>query len=108
MSMITQIVSYLLDVAAGLLAGAGPFGLYMQVQRVPFGNPVGRFVFALTNWLVLPLRRILPSRGRWDFASVVGAFLIELLHYAVLWLLNGATGFGIVPLMAIFGLLRLV
>jgi len=107
--MIYQIVSFLLDVAAGLLAGACLLRVYMQVQRVPFGNPVGRFVFALTNWLVLPLRRVVPSRGRWDLASLIGAFLIELTHYTILWLLvAGATGFGAVPLLAIFGLLRLV
>ena len=59
-----QIISFLLDVAAGLLGGACLLRLYMQYQRIPFGNPVGRFVFALTDWLVLPLRRILPAVWR--------------------------------------------
>jgi YggT family protein len=56
--MLYQIISLLLDVAVGLLGGACLLRLYMQYQRVPFGNPVGRFVFALTDWLVLPLRRV--------------------------------------------------
>ena len=107
--MAYQIISFLLDVAAGLLGGACLLRLYMQYQRVPFGNPVGRFVFALTDWLVLPLRRVLPSIRRWDTASLVAAFLVELLQFGLLWLLAGrGSGLGLIPLLALFGLLRLV
>ena len=107
--MAYQIISFLLDVAAGLLGGACLLRLYMQYQRVPFGNPVGRFVFALTDWLVLPLRRVLPSIRRWDTASLVAAFLVELLQFGLLWLLAGrGGGLAALPLLAIFGLLRLV
>ena len=38
--MLYQIVSFLLDVVAGLLCGACLLRIYMQWQRVPFGNPV--------------------------------------------------------------------
>jgi YggT family protein len=107
--MAYQIISFLLDVAAGLLGGACLLRLYMQYQRIGFGNPVGRFVFALTDWLVLPLRRILPAIGRLDTASLVGAFLIELAQFGLLWLLSGRTGgLGMLPVLALFGMLRLV
>ena len=105
--MLYQIISFLLDVAVGLLGGACLLRLYMQWQRVPFGNPVGRFVFALTDWLVLPLRRVLPPMGRLDTASLVGAFLLELVQYALLWLLGVGT-LAMLPVLAIFGLARLV
>lgn len=107
--MLYQITAFLLDVATGLLGGACLLRLFMQAQRVPFGNPVGRFVFALTNWLVLPLRRVLPAYRRWDLASLVGAFLLQLAQFGLLWLVSGrATGAQLVPLLALFGLLRLV
>jgi YggT family protein len=106
--MVYQIFSFLLDVVAGLLGGACLLRLYMQSQRVPFGNPIGRFVFALTDWLVLPLRRLLPAYRRWDTASLVAAFLIELAEYALLWALVGRGGFEGVFLLTLFGLLRLV
>src|SRR5690349_19591694 len=106
--MAYQILSFLLDVAAGLLGGACLLRLYMQYQRVPFGNPVGRFVFALTDWLVLPLRKVLPALGRVDTASLVGAYLIELLQFTLLWLVMGRlTGFGVLPVLALFGVVRL-
>ncbi len=107
--MLYQIISFLLDVAIGLLGGACLLRLYMQYQRVPFGNPVGHFVFALTDWLVLPLRRVLVPIGRWDTASLTGAFLLELAQFGLLWALSGrASGVGILPVLALFGVARLV
>src|SRR5438067_2150398 len=98
--MAYQIVSLLLDVAAGLLGAACLLRLYMQYQRVPFGNPVGRFVFALTDWLVLPLRKVLPAVGKVDTASAVAVYLVELAQFAILWLLAGrGSGLEMEPLL---------
>lgn len=104
--MFTQIISLLLDVIAGLLGGACLLRLYMQYQRIPFGNPVGRFVFALADWLVLPLRKVLP-RMRIDLASLVAAYLIMLAQYTIIWALVGRGGWGLVPALAGFGLVRM-
>jgi YggT family protein len=106
--MLYQIIAFLLDVAIGLLGGACLLRLYMQYQRVSFANPVGRVVFALSDWLVLPLRRVIPAVGRVDVASLVGVFLLELAQFGILWLLAGA-GLGLVmlPVLAVFGVVRL-
>jgi YggT family protein len=105
--MFFQILSFLLDVVAGLLGGACLLRLYMQLQRIPFGNPVGRFVFALTDWIVLPLRKLLPGYRKWDFASLIAAYLIELAQFGILALMLGR-GYGLVPVLALFGLVRLL
>jgi YggT family protein len=111
--MLYQIVSLLLEVVTGVLAGACLLRLCMQYQRIAMsarsGNPIGRFLFALTDWLVLPLRRVVPALGRWDMASLVAAFILELVQFLLLWLLAGAHG-GLlaVPILAAFALLRLV
>ncbi len=111
-TMLYQIFSLLLEVATSILAGACLLRLYMQYQRIPMsirsGNPLGRFVFALTDWLVLPLRRIVPAAGRWDLASLVAALALELAQFLLLWLVAGAGG-GLfaVPILAAFGLVRL-
>lgn len=110
--MLYQIFSLLLEVAAGLLAGTCLLRLYMQYQRIPMsvrsGNPLAKFIFALTDWLVLPLRRVIPAVGRWDLASLVGAFLIQLAQFLILW---GITGMGAnllsVVVLAGFGLVRM-
>ena len=110
--MLYQIISLLLEVATSVFAGACLLRLYMQYQRIPMssrsGNPLGRFVFGLTDWLVLPLRRVVPAVGRWDMASLVGAFLLELIQFFLLWLLaGGAGGLFAAPILAAFGLVRL-
>lgn len=109
-AMLYQIVSLLLEVVAGIVSGACLLRLYMQALRVSMsarsGNPLGRFVFALTDWIVLPLRRVLPVLGVLDSASLVAAFLLQLAKFVLLWLLAGAGG-GLLalPVLALFGLL---
>jgi YggT family protein len=109
--MLYQIVSLLLEVLVGFLSGACLLRLYMQYQRIPMsarsGNPLGRFVFAVTDWIVLPLRRVLPAIGALDTASLVAAFVLQLAEFGLLWLLSGAAG-GLfaVPILAVFGVLR--
>ncbi|MDQ0609976.1 uncharacterized protein YggT (Ycf19 family) [Variovorax sp. W1I1] len=106
--MLYQIPSFLLDVIVGLLGGACLLRLYMQYHRVPFGNPLGRFIFAITDWIVLPLRRIVPSVKRWDLASLIAAWLLVLLKFLLLWLLIGNLGrIATLPLVSLVGLLQL-
>ena len=105
--MLYQIASFLLDVVGGLLTGACLLRLYMQWQRVPFSNPVGGLVFALTDWLIMPLRRVIPPVGRWDVSSLVAAMLVQLVQYALLTLLLGAgSAWAWLSWLALFGLLR--
>jgi YggT family protein len=111
-TMFYQITSLLLEVVAGLLAGTCLLRLYMQYQRIPMstrsGNPLGKFIFALTDWLVLPLRRVIPAAGRWDMASLVGAFLIQLAQFLILWALTGmGASLVSVVVLAAFGLVRM-
>jgi len=107
--MLYQIASFLLDVVGGLLTGACLLRLYMQWQRVPFSNPVGGLVFALTDWLVMPLRRVIPPTGRWDVSSLAAAVLLQLAQYVLLILLLGAgAAWAWLPWMALFGLARVV
>ncbi|TXT40951.1 MAG: hypothetical protein FD135_761 [Comamonadaceae bacterium] len=110
--MLYQIVSLLLEVVVGILSGVCLLRLYMQYQRIPMsarsGNPLGHFVFALTDWIVLPLRRVLPAIGALDTASLMAAFLLQLAEFGVLWLLaGGAGGLFAVPILAAFGLVRM-
>lgn len=110
--MLYQIFSLLLDLAAGFIGGACLLRLYMHWRQIPMyarsGNPVGPFVMALTDWLVLPLRRVFTPVRALDIASLVGAYLLQLLEFVLLWLLAGqAAAFAVLPLLALFGLARL-
>jgi len=93
--MLLQIFSLILHFAVGLVAGTCLLRMYMHLQRINMstsgGNPIAPFVFTLTNWIVLPARRFVPSVGRLDTASLVAAYAVLLAKHSLLWLMAGAT-----------------
>ena len=93
--MLLQIFSLILHFAVGLVAGTYLLRVYMHVLRINLsvsgGNPLAPFVFAITNWIVLPVRRVVPALGRIDTASLVAAYAVLLAKHALLWLVAGAT-----------------
>lgn len=106
--MIYQMASLVLDVMASLVAGTCLLRLAMQAQRIPLNQPLGRFVFAMTDWIVLPLRKMIPARTRWDLSSLMAAWLIKSLQFFLLWLLAGGQGqIGLLPLVSLVGMLQL-
>lgn len=60
----------------------------LQLARADFRNPLSQAVLALTNWLVMPLRRVLPPIGRVDTASIVALVVVQLLATLVLFRLQ--------------------
>ena len=91
--MLIQIFSLLLQVAVGLVAGTCLLRMYMHLMRINLsaraGNPLAPFVFAMTNWLVLPLRRSVPAIGRLDTASLLAAYALVLAKFVLLGLMMG-------------------
>lgn len=87
--MLTDIFSLLLQILTALIAGTCLLRMYIHYCGIRLslysGNPIAPLVFALTNWAVLPLRRVLPAVGRLDTASLVAAYLVTLVKYGVFW-----------------------
>ncbi len=104
-----HLVNMVFEVLAGLVAGACLLRFVMQWQRVSFQQPIGRFVFAVTDWLVLPLRKVIPALSGWDLPSLLGAWLVKLAQYGLIWFLAGGRGeLGLLPLVSLVGLAQLV
>jgi YggT family protein len=80
MTLFEEILSIVLRAVYWVLVPAALLRFQMQAVRAPFRNPVGQFICAVTDWIVLPLRRLLGSKGGRDWASLVAAFLFQLLH----------------------------
>jgi YggT family protein len=90
--MSMRAVSFLLETAFYLLIGASLFRAYMNWLRISMTAQPGTFVMALTNWLVKPLRRMLPqvlARSKVDSASLFAAALLSLLYAFLAALLFG-------------------
>ena len=93
--MLLQIFSLVLHFAVGLVTGTCLLRMYMHLMGINLsrsgGNPLAPFVFAVTNWIVLPVRRYVPALGRLDTASLVAAYAVLLAKHSLLWIMAGAT-----------------
>jgi YggT family protein len=89
MNALNEITGYLVETALNLALVAVLLRFLLQAVRADFYNPVSQFLARVTNPLVLPLRRIIPSVAGFDTASALLAVLIQVLAIVVLLLLNG-------------------
>jgi YggT family protein len=112
--MFTQAGLFLLDALIGFLTVALLLRFYMQAFRVSFRNQLGAFIVQLTNWLVMPLRKVLPGLFGLDLASLLPAYLLQVLLLFAVFLLRGgldlmATGYlpGLIFWTALLTTLRL-
>jgi len=80
---------FLLDAAIGLVCLVLLLRFYMQAFRVSFANPVGAFVVQFTNVAVKPLRRVLPGFLGLDLASLLPAWLLQVLLVVLTLALHG-------------------
>ncbi|MCX7140295.1 MAG: YggT family protein [Proteobacteria bacterium] len=92
--MLNQILRFLLDTVFGFFVFVLLARFYLQLLRAPFRNPLGQFVTALTNWLVLPARRFIPGMFGLDMASFLLAWLLEALLLFLLYFLRGGSVVG--------------
>lgn len=100
--MLTTMVLMIVDAVATLFAVTLLMRFYMQWMRVSFRNQLGAFVTQLSDWMVLPLRRFVPSLGGLDLSSLVPAILLQALEVALLvWLRGFPPGMDLVRLGAI-------
>jgi YggT family protein len=105
--MLTQIGVFLVDVVASFFVFMLLARFHFQWLRVSFRNPVGEFVLATTNWIVMPARRLVPGLAGLDLASLVLAWIVQALG---LWLqaaiVGAEPGFGMIAAVALVDLLR--
>ncbi|MCX7163530.1 MAG: YggT family protein [Betaproteobacteria bacterium] len=81
--MLSQIVLLILDTVCGLLTLALLVRFTMQWLRAPFRNPLGQFIVAITDWMVRPLRRLIPGLFGLDMASLLLAWLWQVIYQGI-------------------------
>jgi YggT family protein len=56
----------------------------LQWVRADFRNPISQFFVRITNPLIIPIRRLIPSIGGFDTATIIIILLLELTLTIVL------------------------
>lgn len=87
--MLTQAVIFLLDTIVTAFLAVLLLRFYLQLLRVPYGNALTQFVVTVTNFLVKPLRRVIPGLWGLDLASLVAAWLVQCLLLMAIYALHG-------------------
>lgn len=111
--MMTTALTFVLEAIAHIFVFAALTRFFMQAFRASAKNPLAQFSIALTDFIVKPLRRLIPGFGGMDWSSLIAAWLAEF----VLWiaiafvlgfpLLAQPASFSAVAVFAFIKLLRL-
>ena len=75
---------YLISTITDLYVSAILLRLLLQWVRADFYNPLSQFLVKVTNPVLVPARRLIPSIGKLDSASVVVMLLLELAQLAII------------------------
>lgn len=77
--LFVDIARSLLDIVGSLLIGVLLLRTWASFIGMPPRNPLAHFARALTDWLVKPLARVIPSRGRFEWAALFAALLLSIV-----------------------------
>lgn len=94
-------VQFLIDFIFNIYLMIVLLRLWLQFARADFYNPFSQFIVKATQPLVAPMRRILPSIGRLDTATLVLALLVAGLKIVVLTWILGGNGLNILTLVVL-------
>ena len=87
--MFSTAFNFLLTTLASLLTLLFLLRFFMQLFKAPFKNPLGKMVISLTDFVVKPTRKLVPSLGKMDCSTLLLAFLTQLLLNICLLKLRG-------------------
>lgn len=84
--MLAEVLSFLIDALVQPFAAVLLFRFHAVWLQAPMRNPIGEFIMAITDFVVLPARRFVPAVWGLDSASLLLAFLVEFIYLlANLW-----------------------
>ncbi|GLR08256.1 hypothetical protein COO59_17175 [Mixta theicola] len=81
--------------------------IWMQWARCDFYNPFSQFVVKITQPVIKPLRRVIPSIGPVDTASLLLAYVLSVVMFTLVFALQSSV-FLFDPVFLYFGLVSLV
>lgn len=100
-----SLLNFVLKSIAGFFTFVLLARFIMQWARAPFRNPIGQFVITVTDWIVRPARRIIPTAWGHDLPTLVLAWLVQAAYLGALYALSGlfdlqARHIGVIALLA--------
>ncbi|MBA6292195.1 YggT family protein [Colwellia sp. MB3u-70] len=83
-----EAINYLLKFAFDTVLMILVLRVWLQLVRADFYNPFSQFIVKVSNPLVIPLRRVIPSIAGVDLATIVLAYIFATLTFIIIPLIN--------------------
>jgi len=87
--MLSEVMQLLLDIFVQGFAGVLLFRFLLQWLRAPMRNPVGEFIMAVSDFVVLRARRFIPPIWRLDSSSLLLALCAEMIYLGLTLSIDG-------------------
>lgn len=106
--MFGEIARFLLNTVFTLFGAALLLRAWLQFVRMPAYDPVTHAVQQVTNWIVLPLRHVIPATRSIDWASIVAAIIAAIVYVLLMVTLAGVDPLAALPTLVIVALLTVI
>ncbi len=109
MSYFAHAGQILISFAFGALVALLVLRVLLQYFGANFYNPVCQFLYKATNPVLMPLRRLMPTRGRLEYSGLLLAWMVSMLKLVLIYALAGQRlGLAGLALMALADLIDFV
>lgn len=102
-SYLTNPLEFLISTLFSLYILAVMLRFILGAVRADFYNPVSQFLVRITNPLLVPMRRVIPSFRQYDTSALLLMLLLQLISLLIVVLLRGASVSFITLLLAAIG-----
>lgn len=109
--MLQEAAQFLLDVIVQPFAIILLLRFHLQWLRAPMRNPLGEFIMALTNFVVLRTRRYIPAFRGYDTSTLLLAYIVEVIYMYLsefIWIYHSPEGNNLIIGLLAIGIVRLI
>lgn len=89
--MLSEILRFLLEIGSSLFGALLLARAWIYTVKLHPFNPMSQAIHQATNWLVVPMRKILPGVKSFDWASLVAALIVALVYLLLMWVVSTRT-----------------
>ena len=100
---LTNPLEFLISTLFSLYILAVMLRFILGAVRADFYNPVSQFLVRITNPLLVPMRRIIPSYRQYDTSALLLMLLLQLVSLVIVIMLRGVSVSFITLLLAAIG-----
>lgn len=86
---LTNPLEFLISTLFSLYIAAVMLRFLLGLVRADFYNPISQFLVRITNPLLIPLRKVIPSIGKFDSAAMLLMIVLQLAAITLILLLRG-------------------